>query len=216
MCFSNSSSSAKTTLVYFNVDFRLLDAGLLGRPELGGPGPSRIYPVAFSLFLAEALAKAGRVGPTRISSAVLAPPANDEEMEGAINPRNEIHMSMQLRPADAPNPKATDEQTAIGGMKRTARSVAKVPGMALKGRLVGLHLDRFLISHPQVENKIIEAVETHSSNPCPLSDAELEEGRTAIGAVVGRAPTVPDDTALDRGTRSLVRVLAGIRWPSGF
>ena len=75
--------------------------------------------------------------------------------------------------ADPIDVKKAEDQKTIGGLRRTAKSVLKVPGLADRGKVVAGALDKLYDRRPEIEDKIWQAISQRSSEQ-PLDGAELD------------------------------------------
>ena len=83
------------------------------------------------------------------------------------------------READA---KKEAEKKAIGGLRRTSVAISKVPGLEERGRRLGQELDVMFDTAPVIQNKILQAILTKSTQ-APLDSSELHSIAHTTGGV---------------------------------
>ena len=86
-------------------------------------------------------------------------------------------------PADDSKERA--EAVSIGGMRRTAYAVAKVPGLAEQGLKVGKALEVLLTSRPRIVKAIDDALHATTATVCPVRPEDLAEAQAAVASVIG-------------------------------
>lgn len=84
-------------------------------------------------------------------------------------PERGIAFRVPLRRAGhAGNEKREQNRVAIGGVKRTAKLVSKLPSLRAAGVEVGRIVERFLDEHPDTERRCLDAVGSDSPTAGPL------------------------------------------------
>eukprot|EP00972_Heterocapsa_arctica_P090353 13328125-Heterocapsa_arctica.AAC.1 len=73
---------------------------------------------------------------------------------------------------------------AVGGLRRTALAIAKIPTIRQAGLLVGQAIDEVFTKDPDIVRKVYAAIRDRRDG-VPISEAQILMIQRAIGGVVG-------------------------------